>query len=744
MKKIVVAGMIILISISPLFRGLFFDYETYGFLAGLALLSIIYFFIKIAKHEPVRINKLYLLAGVLLLAAVCFSFAGALNRRETIEALFLYLELLIVFIVLYDFFYNMKKQFIQAIMPPVLMSGVVAAFVGMMALTGRFNVWQVTVANNRVGSTFQYSNTASVYFLICFMFAVTLANLYKECAVRSIMTGLGAVTLFAFIMTGSRGGFLTGIVMLLVMIVIQPNGMRLRTLAGMFCSAAGVFTVMKRFNEAVAAHDNFEAAKWIIASFVIASAIYYIIASIMKMTVERLRFSVPKWTGLVLAASAVMLVVIVILFRERFVQILPEVMASRLERLLSNGLQEKNVLFRLEFDKDALKLISQYWLTGLGGNGWKALYQSVQDFFYTAAYVHNNYFQVFVDHGILGFISYTILVVITAASLIYSYLKAGDRLLKTCVAGLFCGFIALAVHSAADFDLSFISLILLFWVMFAAAAVDPPKSSDSGDSDGRSGRLVDLFGFAQKGRWKTEISGNVGKLAMVAVCSLLFSMYALYFTAAYNSQAALDFMQKRDYKDAMAYYEEANRLDPANTSYIFELAKIYHYYGRKSADSEIAAIWLDKARNAGELSVRGNANYPAYMNTLVRIYLDSDMPLEALDLAGRLVECQKYNAEVYELLSRSYIDAARYYYDSGDGGDMGNGDSGDGGDRGDRGKAKELLELCVRIDNDPYLRRSVIDRPDEVGSEEVLESYRHSDELAGYLKEAEDILQNLE
>ena len=75
----------------------------------------------------------------------------------------------------------------------------------------------------------------------------------------------------------------------------------------------------------------------------------------------------------------------------------------------------------------------------------------------------------------------------------------------------------------------------------------------------------------------------------------------------------------------------------------------------------------------------------------------------------------------YELLARSYIDAAVHYEKN-----------------GDTARAKELVARCISIDDDPNLRRSVIERPNEVGSPEVVARYRHSEKLAGYLKEAEE------
>jgi tetratricopeptide (TPR) repeat protein len=721
MKKVVIALMVVLISISPLFRGLFFEYETYMFMAALALLCIIYFFIKIFKRESIRINRLCVTAGMLVLAGTCFSFANAMNVRATLEALFFHMVLLVLFIILYDYYYGRKLQFMKAVMLPSVAVGAFAGFVGMVALTGRFNVLQVTILANRVGSTFQYANTAAVYFLICFVFAITLSNVLENIFLRSIVIGLGSVSLFAFFMTGSRGGFLTAVLILPALIMIQPSGMKLRTLAAMVCPAIPVFAVMKSFNMAVAAKINILTAAFIVASFLISAVIYFITDAIMKAVAGKLHFNVSKKTKLLLtgifASALVLVLVVAVIFRQGFVQVLPPVMAGRLERLFSMGWSDNTIQIRLAYYKDAIKLLSSHWLFGLGKDGWKALFQSVQDYGYIANDAHSHYLQVFVDHGILTFLAYTGLVVISAVGLLRSYLKSADRLSRACTAGMLCGFAALAAHSAFDFDMSYASMVLLLWVMFALSAVvsrDEARQEAAASGNARA----DVVAQGKK--------ASVLGIALVSVCSLLFSMSALYFTAAYFGQRAQEYVRTKNYSHAVIYYREANRLDPSNPKYTFELTKIYHYFGRNVADSRDREIWLEKAREAGEISVNGYKGYPLYMKKLVKVYLDSGMQLEALEIARELPYYQKYNAEVYELLARSYIDAAAYYEKN-----------------GDIAKAKELLARCIAIDQDPHLRRSVVERPDEIDSPEVLARYRHSDELAGYLSEAEEFYEKL-
>jgi len=703
MKKSAVFGILILISVSVLFRGLYYTYDTVGFLAAIALLLILYFFGKISGREPLQINKLYVLLGCLMIAAALFSFITAVNPRENLGNVLLYVQLLVVFIVLYDYFHDKKQQFIQAIMLPVIAVGFVAAVVGLMSLTERFRIMEVYAVDSRVASTFQYTNTSAVYFVVCAVFAVTLANALKNPFPRALIVGAGNILLFAFFMTGSRGGYLTALLVFSLLLLIQPKGSKIPGTVAFICMLVPFFIVMSRFNASTAARDNLLAAKWLAISFVIAAAFWLLLHFLAGLIVKDGQMTAPKGSGIVLAAVAAVSAVMVILFRDRLIGFLPEVIVNRVARFFAFGFNEINVLYRLEFDRDALLLIRDHWLFGLGGGGWKATYQTVQDHFYTAVFVHNHYLQVFVDNGILAFLTFVALVAVSAAGALFSFLRAEDRRLRIYSVGLLCGFLALAGHSTIDFNLSYTSLLMLIWVMFAASAVNLPDR----------GKLPFIS------RWQAEISVGVGHLALLIVCAVLISMNSLYFAGAYNRQTAFDYVQQKDYKQARIYYEEACRLDSANPDYAYELAKVYRYFATVTNNEEYRKTWLEKARNASEKSVEGNRNYAPYMRVLVRIYLDMDMPVEALELSQKLITCQKYNADCYELLAASYLAAAGYYEEN-----------------GNVDKAKELLAECLEIDDNPYLRRSGILSPLDHDSQEIISRYEHSDALAAYLEEA--------
>jgi len=726
MKKIAVAGILVLVSISTLFRGLYFSYETYGFLAALAALSVLYFFGKMVRNELVHYNKPFVLFGLFMLAAVLLSFLKALNPRENLGLLLLYSELLIVFIVLYDYYHDQKQRFIQSLMMPVMLSGLVCAVVGSMALTGRFNYWDVTTYFNRIGSTFQYANTACIYFAVCCIFAITLANTADSMLLRSISVGMGCIYIYAFFLTGSRGGYIVGTAIILLLLVIQPSGKKISGFIAFICMSAPVLITTKYFYANAAAHDNVGTAKWFVFSFLIAALSYLLYFSLRKAVMRDRQLVMPKGAGTFFAVIIVCALILTVVFRNKISAILPSVLASRFSEL---SIKDVSILYRIDFDKDALKLLASNWLLGLGGGGWKAMYQSIQDYFYTAVFVHNNYLQVFVESGIIGFISYMAIVLLSVISAIYCYVKAVDKTLKTYLAGLFCSLLVLAIHSSFDFDLSFVSLLLFFWVLFAASVAEMPATGKKAviAQDGKNGNTKIESATGAGGRWDAAICSGTGKIILIAVSSVLFSLHALYFAGAFNRQIAFDSMQEKNYSKALAYYEEAYRLDPSNSSYAFELAKLYHFYSGNSNIEENRQIWLKKARAAAEKSMEENRCYPAHIGTLVMIYLDSGMPLQALEYAQDLVSYQKYYADNYELLARSYLAAADYYEK-----------------KGDVPKVKELLAKCIEIDNNPYLRRSKIDVPYDVNSEKKISEYRHSDKLAEYLKEAANFMRKYE
>jgi hypothetical protein len=135
---------------------------------------------------------------------------------------------------------------------------------------------------------------------------------------------------------------------------------------------------MKGFNARAASHDNIGAIAWIALTFAIPFVIYLTACIAWKIVMKDKQLSLPKGSSLIFWIAAGAIAVMAVIFRSSLMPLLPPIMSQRLARLSFNDI---NVLYRLHFDMDALKLLADHWLLGLGGGGWKALYQSVQGLF---------------------------------------------------------------------------------------------------------------------------------------------------------------------------------------------------------------------------------------------------------------------------------------------------------------------------------------------------------------------------
>jgi tetratricopeptide (TPR) repeat protein len=679
MKKIIISGLILLIASSVLFRGLYFPYETYGVMAGVVLLSLFYFFTKIRNNEDLHFHKLFTALSILLIAAYAFAYASAVNPRANTSSLLLYVELAIIFHVLYDYFYDKDFPLIQWIMWSTIIIGAVAAIIGLEALTYSFKALEITIFDKRLGSTFAYRNTAAIYFSICIMFVLTLISLSKHSVLKCILAGTGNLFMLALFMTGSRGGWLVGSGLMLILFLIQPSVMsKYKNLFGLVSMVIPITYTYGQYARYAAAHDYVHASFWIVVSIFL-SAILYILFLLLekfldKYVVKGKTLIMPRGTGVISLVIFVAAVFCAFVFREQLFAILPSALGERFKGM---NMGDSSILLRLENDSDALKLIAGNWITGLGGGGWQTRNQSVQEVYYSITLTHNNYLQVFVESGILGFLSYTTLIIASFILLVKKFIQTQDLAHKVAISGVLCSLAALAVHSAFDFDLTYISLDLLLWVMFVISAGKQHNKN--------AGRMT----------WSTY--KQFAKGIPTVLCGALLSLNLLYFTAAYNAQQAIKYARLEQYQSVVRFYEEAVRLDPSNSEYTSELARTYYFMADRTGNTKKQKEWLDKAISAGEQSVNSNQYFPAYVRGLIRIYMSAGNTEKILEYSQLLISNEPYYGNNYEVLSRAYLNAADYYIS-----------------QNDEKKAKQFLAECVSIEKNPILIKILERKPSSV------------------------------
>lgn len=108
---------------------------------------------------------------------------------------------------------------------------------------------------------------------------------------------------------------------------------------------------------------------------------------------------------------------------------------------------------RIEYSKDALKLISASPIVGLGGEGFRNMYKEVQTVNYNSSEVHDSFLQIAVETGVIGALIIIGILVLSIKNSKYSAVKLA--------------YLLFVVHSLIDLNFSFMISIIIFAILLA-------------------------------------------------------------------------------------------------------------------------------------------------------------------------------------------------------------------------------------------------------------------------------------
>ena len=117
---------------------------------------------------------------------------------------------------------------------------------------------------------------------------------------------------------------------------------------------------------------------------------------------------------------------------------------------------DPSIIQRIEFWKDSIKIFKEHPIIGQGGDTWKNVSMSVEEYPYSVKETHSYFFELLIEYGIVGvglFIMFIIAFIIT-------YVKKNTKSMLS----IFVGIILILTHSLLfDFNMSFILIQLLVW-----------------------------------------------------------------------------------------------------------------------------------------------------------------------------------------------------------------------------------------------------------------------------------------
>lgn len=147
----------------------------------------------------------------------------------------------------------------------------------------------------------------------------------------------------------------------------------------------------------------------------------------------------------------------------------------------------KSAWERMTFYQDAVKLMKKHPLIGMGGNAWLHTYRQVQQYSYQAKEVHSYIVQVIVEYGMLGFIA---LVGIVGCIVRIAYLLKKKEKWTTSFSILLIATFLLLIHSAMDFDLSFLCNMFLLFCLLGMISANAGKKIQGKIADNIIGIVI--------------------------------------------------------------------------------------------------------------------------------------------------------------------------------------------------------------------------------------------------------------
>jgi tetratricopeptide (TPR) repeat protein len=619
---------IVLVSIlflyTPFLRGLFFDSDLYlieSILAGLFVANAAW--LLFSNKE--RGGLLFLIVFI-----IPFSHLISLSVAETpqgaLDNLFRWLAYASMFAIL---IWTRQRDDVQKIDKVLILvfqlTGIWISFFALFGLWGWVDFKDIMLADRMTGP-FQYPNTFAAVISAFWLF--TLVNLTR----RDLPIWLAKLYSFPLVAYGvgllhsySRGAMLVfPIAWLAGLLLLKWK----EQIFYIFLSFVSVIASMLVFRQITVQAEQ-DVSNPGLTAFVIATAAVVVITMLIRYLRNKSGSAsiLDKWESRGYARYLLPGVFVVLgLFGVLDIknqgivyQLLPQNLQTRLADI---NLETASLLGRTNVYEDAFRISKDSPILGLGGDGWRVVYQHYQEVPYLNNEVHNGYLEVLLSNGWLG---------VTIFAVVFGYLftqvfrrlKNEGEKDQTFTKAALTALAMIFLHAAIDFDFSYGTVWLMVFWLFAIAV--PTKSITSS--------------------WfsaKIPYIGSKSLVAVVAAFALVTCVYTSRFYLAVES--LVDGTEKETLAEAQSRFEKAVAYNPYNTNYLLGLADVY----AKNFAIMNAEQWKLKAIEYAELAEKREPHNPKVLFGIGNVYLTLNDVDHSFEYFGRALKYDRFFTEVYD------------------------------------------------------------------------------------------------
>ncbi|HEX7056897.1 MAG TPA: O-antigen ligase family protein, partial [Bacilli bacterium] len=476
---LIMAFTVAFMFIAPFARGLFngglisFERPIYIALAWSAaalFLLAIHFFThwKMNHHRDLLSLAVWLIPLCYLLAMI-----QAVSYHAAMNELFLHVMYAVFFLI--GAYFAGKKPGSTILLYGLLVSGYVLVIHGFLNWFGNAH-YRDAVLGNRLSGVFQYPNTYAAYLI-----GLLLASLVVMVAAKKwywiIAHALMLVPIFvSLLLTLSRGGLVVLPIAVIVCLLFLPWRKQLFVLLYLVLAAVpalAVFGKLTAIRTQLAAKFAASVSQqgWfilILCSLAVAIVVWAI-HRFAAIPWFRKNPAIKKFRPANAVIPCILFVSALagayLLFgNSGLAEKLPNGLKQRIE---SVSLEDSSIAGRAVFYKDSFKILQDYPVLGAAGGAWASLYPAYQSYPYTSRQTHNVISQILVETGLIG----AIVFIFFLGYLCFIYIRGerGDEPDESKLAFPVFAF-ALLIHSAIDFDMSYVFLSALVFLCLGTMA----------------------------------------------------------------------------------------------------------------------------------------------------------------------------------------------------------------------------------------------------------------------------------
>jgi O-antigen ligase/tetratricopeptide (TPR) repeat protein len=565
---IVLAFMMIFLVVAPFNKALFnggsiFEGPIVTTLVWSSLVLIIFgaHFLKIWKVESFK-SVYLLLISLIPLSYWISSLQAASNHLASLEV---QIHIMCSLFFVLGLYYLNNRISLVLVKYTILYSGFLITIFGLLHFYGVNKIlfidlkYNEVVLGERLAGVFQYPNTYAA-FLTALMLGTAFFMINRSSKLSYIIHSFMLVPIvLSFLVTYSRAGYVTLLVIVLITLVLIPLRKQVE-LIFYLCVAFLVSILLVGVTEI---GNGSSLLILIITSLVVSIIFCYL--KLYTNPFRRIARLIPVQTNIIERSNIyipIVLVILLVLFilgvflNFPLQKLLP---SSIYERIASVNLTDNSFGSRLTYYLDAWKMIKNNLVLGSGGGAWSTLYETYRSYPYTSRQAHNLFLQYVIEVGVVGFILFMSLIIVVTKNFI-KHLRLSAIQSFDFSKMIFIVFpIAILTHGILDFDFSFIFIkVLVFLCLGVMASIGIRESEES--------------------RFLIKISNAISKYKVVIPVlivglgvMLLFTSYTK-LSAKGNFNTAIQLSRNNDTSNVYQFIEKSVSEDSDNPTYVFQKA----------------------------------------------------------------------------------------------------------------------------------------------------------------------------